>query len=143
MLFIIQIVASMNLISLVMYGVIRIHLYFAIGQISWGIAWYINGYLIPEITVKRGETYTFKVEGGDNPSNQAKYHPFYITDDPKGGYVTKSDSEKAVGYCSLISIFYPDFSYLIIQFHICHFLYTIISSKTVIFFTYIIIFTRL
>ena len=67
------------------------------GQISWGIAWYINGYLIPEITVKRGETYTFKVEGGDNPSNQAKYHPFYITDDPKGGYVTKSDSEKAVG----------------------------------------------
>ena len=63
---------------------------------SWGIAWYINGYLIPEIIVKRGDTYTFKVEGGDDPSNQAQYHPLYITDDPKGGYASKDDKQKMV-----------------------------------------------
>lgn len=34
------------------------------GQPSWGIAWYINDLLIPEIYVERGETYTFLVEGG-------------------------------------------------------------------------------
>ena len=28
---------------------------------------YINGLLIPEIHVVRGKTYTFVVEGGDNP----------------------------------------------------------------------------
>ncbi len=35
-----------------------------VGQPSWGIAWYINDLLIPEIYVERGETYTFLVEGG-------------------------------------------------------------------------------
>ena len=34
------------------------------GQPSWGIAWYINDLLIPDIYVERGETYTFQVEGG-------------------------------------------------------------------------------
>jgi hypothetical protein len=34
------------------------------GQPSWGIAWYIDDLLIPEIYVERGETYTFLVEGG-------------------------------------------------------------------------------
>jgi hypothetical protein len=38
--------------------------YFITGQPSWGIAWYINDLLIPEIYVERGETYTFLVEGG-------------------------------------------------------------------------------
>ena len=33
---------------------------------GWGIAWYINGLLIPEIYVVRGKTYTFVVEGGDD-----------------------------------------------------------------------------
>ena len=52
---------------------------------SWGIAWWINGLLIPEITVQRGTNYTFVVEGGDNPSNSASYHPLYITNNPEGG----------------------------------------------------------
>lgn len=55
------------------------------GTPSWGIAWYINDLLIPEITVERGETYTFIVEGGKDPANPARYHPLYITDSPEGG----------------------------------------------------------
>ncbi|XP_018392554.1 PREDICTED: protein Skeletor, isoforms B/C-like [Cyphomyrmex costatus] len=55
------------------------------GTPSWGIAWYINDLLIPEITVERGKTYTFIVEGGNDPTNPAKYHPFYITDSSEGG----------------------------------------------------------
>lgn len=52
--------------------------------------------LIPEINVVRGKTYTFVVEGGHDPDVAAKYHPFYITDDPVGGYEYKNDEEKAV-----------------------------------------------
>lgn len=55
------------------------------GQQGWGIAWWINDKLVPEIHVKRGHNYTFIVEGGDDRSNQAKYHPFYITDNREGG----------------------------------------------------------
>lgn len=64
------------------------------GQQSWGIAWYINNQLIPEIEVQRGIEYTFTIQGGSDPSNPAKYHPFYITDSAQGGYVRKSGSEK-------------------------------------------------
>lgn len=66
------------------------------GHVGWGISWYINGLLIPEINVVRGKEYTFVVEGGFDPEVPAKYHPFYITDDPVGGYFHKTDAEKAV-----------------------------------------------
>lgn len=52
--------------------------------------------LIPEINVVRGKTYTFVVEGGNNKTNPANYHPFYITDDPIGGYENKNDAEREV-----------------------------------------------
>ena len=64
------------------------------GHVGWGIAWYINGLLIPEIYVVRGKTYTFVVEGGDDKEFPAGYHPFYITDDPEGGYEFKSERER-------------------------------------------------
>ncbi|KAG5674929.1 hypothetical protein PVAND_004873 [Polypedilum vanderplanki] len=64
------------------------------GHVGWGIAWYINGLLIPEINVVRGKTYTFVIEGGNNKTNPANYHPFYITDDSVGGYENKNDAEK-------------------------------------------------
>ncbi|XP_014613047.1 PREDICTED: protein Skeletor, isoforms B/C [Polistes canadensis] len=64
------------------------------GEVSWGIAWYINDLLIPEITVERGQTYTFIVEGGNDPANPAKYHPFYITDSPEGGFGQKSEAQQ-------------------------------------------------
>ncbi|XP_070540793.1 protein Skeletor, isoforms B/C-like isoform X1 [Ptychodera flava] len=63
-------------------------------QVSWGIAWYINGKLIPVLELLVGHNYTFIVEGGDDDSNTAQYHPFYITDDPIGGYIQKSTAER-------------------------------------------------
>ncbi|XP_070165249.1 protein Skeletor, isoforms B/C [Polyergus mexicanus] len=64
------------------------------GTPSWGIAWYINDLLIPEITVERGQTYTFIVEGGNDETNPARYHPFYITDSPEGGFGQKSEAKQ-------------------------------------------------
>lgn len=52
---------------------------------SWGISWYLNDQLIPELYVNRGETYTFTVQGGRESDQPARYHPFYITDSPLGG----------------------------------------------------------
>ena len=71
--------------------------YYVTGRQSWGISWYINDKIIPEITLKRGETFKFRTEGGNNPHEPAKYHPFYITDDPVGGYSQKTQAEKNVG----------------------------------------------
>ncbi|CAH0597568.1 unnamed protein product [Chrysodeixis includens] len=64
------------------------------GHVGWGISWYINGLLIPEINVIRGRKYTFVVEGGSDPDVPARYHPFYITNDPVGGYFHKTEEEK-------------------------------------------------
>lgn len=43
------------------------------GHPSWGIAWYLNDLLIPELTVERGQTYTFLVEGGNDETQPARY----------------------------------------------------------------------
>ncbi|XP_013194628.2 protein Skeletor, isoforms D/E isoform X1 [Amyelois transitella] len=64
------------------------------GHVGWGISWYINGLLIPEIYVVRGKKYTFVVEGGSNPEVPARYHPFYITNDPVGGYLHRNEEER-------------------------------------------------
>ncbi|KAL1416553.1 hypothetical protein MTO96_027778, partial [Rhipicephalus appendiculatus] len=56
-----------------------------VGMYGWGISWWINGELIPVIHVERGKTYTFIPHGGHNRISSAKYHPFYITDNHKGG----------------------------------------------------------
>ncbi|RWS12508.1 protein Skeletor: isoforms B/C-like protein, partial [Dinothrombium tinctorium] len=61
---------------------------------SPGLVWYINGLLAPVLYVKRGKTYTFRVEGGNNPYNSYAYHPLYITDDPNGGYIKYTESER-------------------------------------------------
>lgn len=66
------------------------------GQIGWGLAWYINDALIPEIHVERGKTYTFIVYGGDDRSFLGNYHPLYITNSPDGGYAQKTTLEKQV-----------------------------------------------
>ena len=52
---------------------------------GWGIAWYLNGSLIPEVYILRGTTVTFYVNGGDNSSDSAEYHPLYITSSNQGG----------------------------------------------------------
>lgn len=66
------------------------------GHVGWGISWFVNGLLIPEIYLVRGKTYTFVVEGGQDPERPARYHPFYITDDPEGGYNFKTPAERSV-----------------------------------------------
>ncbi|KAI2799824.1 hypothetical protein BLOT_014252 [Blomia tropicalis] len=65
------------------------------GRKGWGIAWYINGLLIPELVLKRGLTYTFLVEGGNDENNGARRHPLYLTDSADGGYEFKSPEERA------------------------------------------------
>lgn len=64
------------------------------GYPSPGESWYINGVLAPQVYVQRGRTYTFRVEGGNNPHNARYYHPFYITDSPTGGYGTLEEEER-------------------------------------------------
>ncbi|KAH8374669.1 hypothetical protein KR200_003355, partial [Drosophila serrata] len=73
------------------------------GVPSWGIAWYVNDLLIPEITVERGQTYEFIIEGGNDPSMPARYHPFYITDSPEGGLGQKVglDARKQKAYAGV------------------------------------------
>ncbi|XP_011497044.1 PREDICTED: protein Skeletor, isoforms B/C isoform X2 [Ceratosolen solmsi marchali] len=73
------------------------------GQPSWGIAWYINEMLIPEITVERGQNYTFLVEGGKDETNPAQYHPFYITDSSEGGFaeLTKDQHQRQKIYAGV------------------------------------------
>lgn len=56
------------------------------GMTSTGLVWYINGYMVPELWLRRGLTYSFMVYGGNNPHSAETYHPFIITDEPHGGY---------------------------------------------------------
>jgi hypothetical protein len=42
------------------------------GHPSWGIAWYLNDLLIPELIVERGQTYTFIIEGGNDETQPAR-----------------------------------------------------------------------
>jgi len=59
------------------------------------LCWWINNKLLPELTVYRGETYYFKVQGGDSEKlGSVNYHPFYITSDRMGGYGRKLESER-------------------------------------------------
>ncbi|KAA8495244.1 Protein Skeletor, isoforms D/E [Porphyridium purpureum] len=71
---------------------------YGIGSITqrppWGIGFYLNGILIPAVGVERGKTYEFVIQTGDDASNSAKYHPFYISSDPFGGYVADSELEQ-------------------------------------------------
>ena len=66
------------------------------GRAGWGIAWYINGTLIPELIVERNKTYTFIVEGGTNPNALPNYHPLYISDSIGGGRLQNTQQERDV-----------------------------------------------
>ncbi len=73
---------------------------------GWGIAWYLNGLLIPKVTVFRGITYTFTVEGGEDATRPANYHPFYITDSNRGGYLFLSPENQQVN-CNQTDSYFP------------------------------------
>lgn len=85
-----------------------------IGQASWGIAWYINGVLAPELVVQRGVNYTFVVTGGTDPNDPTNYHPFYITNSSSGGRLANTAEQREVNILitiqlmdSELSIVYP------------------------------------
>jgi len=65
------------------------------GLPSGSMVWYIDGFLVPELYLRRGLTYTFKVEGGGNPRSAEFYHPFIITDEPIGGVARLTDKQKS------------------------------------------------
>lgn len=71
---------------------------------SWGIAWYVNGILIPELYLVRGETYTFRVTGGLNPTQGSRYHPLYITDSVNGGYPRVSIADDLAVNMNVLSV---------------------------------------
>lgn len=64
------------------------------GRTSWGVSWYVNGLMIPELVVERGQTYRFVVEGGSDKTSATRRHPFYLTDSPEGGFDFKTDEER-------------------------------------------------
>ena len=65
------------------------------GRAPWGIAWYINDLLIPVIEMRRGTEYTFTVNGGNDPDNGTRNHPFYLAKGDKGGYAQLTPAERA------------------------------------------------
>lgn len=64
-------------------------------HVSNGIAWYMNGLLIPELWLRRGLTYVFKVRGGNNPHSAEFYHPLVITDESRGGFDRLTDAKQS------------------------------------------------
>lgn len=64
-------------------------------HVSNGLAWYINGMMVPELWLRRGLTYSFKVRGGNNPHSPEFYHPLVITDEPRGGFDRLSDAKQS------------------------------------------------
>jgi len=58
--------------------------------------WYVEGLMTPDLYLRRGLQYTFKIEGGNNAASAEFYHPFIITDEPVGGYnrLTKEQKSK-------------------------------------------------
>ena len=65
------------------------------GEASAGLVWYINGLMAPILHVQRGRSYTFRVEGGNEFDKSYRfYHPFYITDEPYGGYLLQNATQR-------------------------------------------------
>ncbi|KAJ8970089.1 hypothetical protein NQ314_001400, partial [Rhamnusium bicolor] len=65
------------------------------GHASTALAWYINGLLAPELWLRRGLSYVFKVYGGNNPHSAEYYHPIIITDEPHGGFDKLTDEAQS------------------------------------------------
>lgn len=49
----------------------------------------------PEIWLRRGLSYAFKVYGGNNPHSAEYYHPLIITDEPHGGFDRLTDEAQS------------------------------------------------
>ena len=51
------------------------------------------------LRVRRGVTYTFIVEAGNDVNDGPRYHPFYITDSIEGGILLDSPEDRIVSWC--------------------------------------------
>jgi hypothetical protein len=60
---------------------------------SSSLVWYIDGFLVPELYLRKGLTYINEVEGGSNPRSAEFYHPFVITDESIGGIARLTDKQ--------------------------------------------------
>ncbi|XP_059045505.1 protein Skeletor, isoforms B/C [Achroia grisella] len=49
------------------------------------LAFYVNGQLAPDLQLRRGLQYTFKVYGGNDPHSADEYHPLIVTAEATGG----------------------------------------------------------
>ncbi|CAK1594786.1 unnamed protein product [Parnassius mnemosyne] len=58
------------------------------------LAWYVNGQLAPDLQLRRGLHYTFRVSGGNEPHSATEYHPLVVTPEPHGGLERLADSEQ-------------------------------------------------
>ncbi|KAL0861188.1 hypothetical protein ABMA27_009670 [Loxostege sticticalis] len=58
------------------------------------LAWYVNGQLAPDLQLRRGLKYSFKVYGGNNPHSATEYHPLIVTASAHGGLERLSDAEQ-------------------------------------------------
>ncbi|VEN38129.1 unnamed protein product [Callosobruchus maculatus] len=63
------------------------------GHSSTALAWYVNGLLAPELWLRRGLSYQFRVRGGNDPHSAEYYHPLIITDEPHGGIDRRLDDD--------------------------------------------------
>ena len=64
------------------------------GQTGSDLAWYVNGFLAPELYLRRELTYNFQVEGGNDPHSATHYHPLIVTDEPVGGYESMNEEAR-------------------------------------------------
>jgi len=67
---------------------------YRIEQPGSDLAWYVNGLLVPELYLRRELTYSFQVEGGNDPHSPTHYHPLIITDEPIGGYEQMTEEQR-------------------------------------------------
>lgn len=51
--------------------------------------------MTPELWLRRGLSYAFKVYGGNNPHSAEYYHPLIITDEPHGGFDRLTDQAQS------------------------------------------------
>lgn len=64
------------------------------GQPASDLAWYVNGFIAPELFLRRELVYNFQVEGGNDPHSPTHYHPLIITDEPIGGYEQFNEEQR-------------------------------------------------
>ncbi|XP_028168233.1 uncharacterized protein LOC114358456 [Ostrinia furnacalis] len=70
------------------------------------LAWYVNGQLAPDLQLRRGLKYSFKVYGGNNPHSATEYHPLIVTASPLGGLERLPDAEQRAARV-LAGVHYP------------------------------------